>query len=77
MSAQKANAPDALPFEDLEEVYEMLAKALDQVGEDNHALFLAKLAVTMAHKCNDLDLVREAVAIALDDGDDGAQSKPT
>lgn len=60
-----------LPFEDLEEVYDLLATTLDQVGEENHALFLARLAVTMAHKCNDMDLVRDAVAIALDDGNIG------
>jgi hypothetical protein len=60
-----------LPFEGLEEVYDLLATSLDRVGEENHALFLARLAVTMAHKCNDVDLVREAVAIALDDENNG------
>lgn len=71
MNAQPGQDPATLPFEELEEVYEILAHALDRVGEDNHALFLAKLAVTMAHKCNDMNLVRDAVAIAMEDGGHG------
>jgi len=71
MTTQSMENGTTLPFEDLEDVYDLLSTTLDRVGEENHALFLAKLVMTMAHKCNDMDLVRDAVAIALDDGNNG------
>lgn len=59
-----------LPFEELEKVYDLLAEALDKVGEENQALFLAKLALTLAHKAGDIAIVREAIEIALAETDE-------
>lgn len=56
-----------MPFEDLEQVYEMLAEAIDRAGPEQEALFLAKLALTLAHRTGDLQAFRESVTIALDD----------
>jgi hypothetical protein len=56
-----------MPFEDLEEVYECLAAAIDRAGPDSEALFLTKLALTLGHKLGDAAAFAEAVAIALQD----------
>jgi hypothetical protein len=56
-----------LPFTDLETAYEALAKAIDAAGPDREALFLAKLALAMAHECGDLAVFERAVATALQD----------
>jgi hypothetical protein len=56
-----------LPFADLETAYETLARAIDSAGAKNESLFLAKLALILAHECGNLDLFRKAVAAALQD----------
>jgi len=59
----------SLPFEDLEQVFEMLAQAIDAVGADQERLFLAKLALTLSHKLGDLDQINDAIEIARRDLD--------
>ena len=53
-----------LEFAELEQVYELLATAIDAVGPDNESLFLTKLCITLAHRNGDLVAVREALEIA-------------
>ena len=53
--------------EELEQVYELLAKAIDEVGVEHEAAFLTKLALVLAERLADPDLVREAVEIAKRD----------
>jgi hypothetical protein len=36
-----------LPFEDLEQIFDLLAQAVDDVGIEQERLFLAKLALTL------------------------------
>jgi hypothetical protein len=52
-----------LSFSDLEIVYERLAQAIDEVGEEKTPLFLAKLALTLARQQDD----REAALTAVDE----------
>jgi hypothetical protein len=56
-----------LPFADLETAYETLAQAIDRAGPEKEALFLARLALVLAHEGGDLALFRRAVATALED----------
>jgi hypothetical protein len=53
-----------LEFAELEQVYDLMARAIDGAGEENEALFLGKLAITLAHELGDLERVREAIRIA-------------
>jgi hypothetical protein len=53
-----------LEFAELEQVYDLMARALDSVGAENEALFLSKLSIVLAHRLGDLEAVREAVEIA-------------
>lgn len=50
-----------MPFEDLETVYEHLAEALDAVGEDRHALLLARLVMILARQSGDIHQVDRAI----------------
>ena len=58
---------DVLPFDDLEKVYDMIAEAIDEVGEENESLFLAKLTMGLAHQSNDIDIIRDAITVARAD----------
>jgi len=55
---------DALKFSELEQVYDLVARAIDEVGEDNESLFLGKLCIVLAHRVGDLASVAEAIRIA-------------
>ena len=46
---------------DLETVYAALAAKIDEVGKDQSALFLAKLALLLAHRNGDVDDVRACI----------------
>jgi hypothetical protein len=50
------------PLPDLEDIYERLAVAIDDVGCDKAALYLAKVVLLLAHRLDD----RQAVLAALD-----------
>ena len=56
-----------MPFDDLEVDYETLATAIDSAGEQKEALFLARLALVLAHELGDIAAFRRAVATALED----------
>jgi hypothetical protein len=43
-------APGPLAFEALEAVYETLASGIDRAGASHEAVFLAKLALVLAHR---------------------------
>jgi hypothetical protein len=58
-----------LAFEDLEQVYERIAEALDDIGAERERLFLAKLALTLSHQLGDLDRIEAAIEIAKRDLD--------
>lgn len=57
----------AMSFEDLEQVYSALAAAVDRAGPANEALFLAKLALALAHRLGDRAAAEAAIAEALQD----------
>ncbi len=57
----------SLPFEDLERFYEQLAEAIDAVGPQRETLFLAKLALTLAHQLEDGAKAQAAITTALQD----------
>lgn len=54
-----------LEFAELEQVYDLLAEAIDEAGPEQEAVFLAKLALLLARQVPDVDCIREAVATAL------------
>lgn len=56
-----------LAFQDLEKVYELVAKAIDEVGPEREALFLSKLCLTLAHNIADFSCIEKAVNIARSD----------
>lgn len=49
---------------DLESVYEALAEQLDAIGPDHRELYLAKLALLLAHEIADAGRARSLVAEA-------------
>jgi thiamine pyrophosphokinase len=55
---------NTLEFVELEQVYDLLAQAIDKVGKDNEALFLGKLCITLAHRVGELDSVKDSIRIA-------------
>ncbi|RCV88141.1 hypothetical protein DU506_15270 [Vreelandella rituensis] len=55
-----------LPFSDLEEVYEQLAVTLDALPETQETLFLAQLALALAHRVPDVAQVMAAIREARD-----------
>jgi hypothetical protein len=61
ISTHNVSTYDALPFADLEQVYEQLAVTLDAVPEKKQTLFLAQLALALAHRIPDIDQVFEAI----------------
>jgi hypothetical protein len=50
-----------LPFVDLERVYEHLAETLDALPEEQERLFLAQLALALAHRISDVEQVMAAI----------------
>lgn len=61
ISTPTASSQTALPFADLEQVYEQLAVTLDSVPEKRQTLFLAQLALALAHRISDIDQVLAAI----------------
>jgi hypothetical protein len=53
--------------DEFEEAYELIAQALDRVGPEQERLFLARLALALAHQLPGLDALRHALAIAEND----------
>ncbi len=50
-----------LPFADLERVYDHLADTLDALPEAQERLFLAQLALALAHRVGDVEQVMAAI----------------
>ena len=53
--------------ETLEVLFRELSRAIEAAGPDKETLYLAKLSLVMASHIGDVDVVREATAIALRD----------
>ena len=58
-----------LPFEGLEQAYDLLAQAIDAAGPDKEALFLTKLCLVLAQHLGDLATFEAAIAAAKADLD--------
>ena len=58
-------APKALMIDGLETVYDALANAIDQAGQDKTELFLVKLALLNAHALGDAELFQQQLQAAL------------
>jgi hypothetical protein len=54
-----------LDFAELEQVYDLLAAAIDEAGPEREALFLAKVVMLLAHQIPDVDCIRDAIDTAL------------
>lgn len=50
----------------LDELYRLLAEAVDRVGRENESLFLTKLAMILANQLGDIGRVRNAIEDAAD-----------
>lgn len=53
-----------LEFAELEQVYDLLAEAIDAAGPERESLFLARLALLLSHEIPDLERVRKLIAVA-------------
>ncbi len=51
----------------MERAYESLAQAIDRAGPEQEALFLARLALTLAHEIGDAEQFERCIRVALDD----------
>ena len=56
-----------MPFQDLELAYEALAEAIDSAGPHHESVFLAKLALALAHQLSGIEPFRQAIGMALRD----------
>ena len=61
------SATSALTIPDLETVYDTLATAIDQAGQDKASLFLVKLALLNANALGNADVFQAHVQAALQD----------
>ena len=59
------NIPKTLDIAGLETVYDALAQAIDQAGQDKRELFLVKLALLNAHALGDAALFQQQLQAAL------------
>ena len=59
--------PQALSIPDLENVYDTLASAIDQAGEEKATLFLVKLALLNANAIASAEVFQSHVTAALKD----------
>ncbi len=59
------NTPKALSIDGLETVYDTLASAIDQAGQDRTELFLVKLALLNANALGDAELFQQQLQAAL------------
>lgn len=50
-----------MKHQDLEDTYALLARKIDEVGEGKSELFLAKLALLLAHKNGNAAEVRQCI----------------
>ncbi len=57
----------ALSVSDLEEIYRLLARAIDVAGPEKESLLLTKLVLLLASRAEDLGTVQEAIDVAVKD----------
>ena len=62
-----SQVPQGLTIPDLETVYDTLATAIDQAGQDKASLFLVKLALLNANALANADVFQTHVQAALQD----------
>ena len=60
---------ETLSFEELEQVYDLLAATIDQAGPERETLVLGKLAILLAHRIPDIRAIEAAMQIALREAD--------
>ena len=53
---------NTLPLADLEDIYDEIAEAIDRVGPQREAVFLAKLALVLAHHLADRALISKLIS---------------
>ena len=58
---------NGMKFENLEKVYDLLARAIDEVGPANEAIFLSKVCLVLSHAIDDIDFVEEVIHTATQD----------
>lgn len=54
----------SLPPEELEQAYDLIASAIDDVPQEQERLFLGKLCLALANACGNIELVRAAIEAA-------------
>ncbi len=59
--------PNTLSIPDLETVYDLLAKAIDEAGPDKDKLFLVKLALLNANALGQPEITQQHIQAALQD----------
>lgn len=59
--------PNKMPVDELEEVYDLVAEAIDAAGADRESLFLTKLVLILAGQAGSVSLVADAVTAARRD----------
>ncbi len=64
-----------LPNDQFEQAYDLIAAALDRVGPERERLFLARLALALAHRLPDIKALEQALVIAESDVNAGSQMK--
>ncbi len=64
-----------LPNEQFEQAYDLIAAALDRLGPEHERLFLARLALALAHRLPDIKALEQALVIAESDVNAGSQMK--
>ncbi len=52
---------------ELEEIYSVLAEAIDAAGPERESVFLTKLTLVLANELGDPEAVRQAVMVAAQD----------
>ena len=57
----------ALPFDDLETVYTLLALAIDRAGPGREVFALSRLALLLAHELGDITRIERAIHDAFDE----------
>lgn len=63
-----------MSIETIEAVYEALARAVEEVGEERAPIYLAEVCLTLANELDDADRATRIVQECIPRGPDGADS---
>ena len=66
---------NTLSFSQLEQIYDELAQAIDQVGTERESIFLAKLVILLSNEYGNGARVSELIQQCLRDDDSEAQQQ--